>query len=421
MRIGRTLPPAATPIGPAELWSGLLGMLAGERELERFRAELRAYFGVRHVFLVSSGKAALALILEALREIAPDRNEVLIPAFTCFSVPSSIVRTGLRPRLCDLQPDGFDFDFAELRAMLGTEGASRTLALVPTHLFGFAADMEKAMHMVRGTGVAVVEDAAQAMGEARAGRRLGSLADAGFFSLARGKALSTVEGGIILTNRDDLAAPLARLVRRVPRYGLLQQLGLLAKAAALMTLVHPWLFWLPRSLPFLRLGETLYEPRFPMRAMCALQAGLARNWRSRLEGLRAERKAKAQRWAGVLERLGVPVPRSHLGARPALLRFPLRVADAAARGRLLREAASRGLGVMPAYPASIDAIPELQAMLGPREYPVAGRCARELVTLPTHRLVAEGDFLALEALLAHELGAGVSQSPPTESKLAGQP
>lgn len=421
MRIGRTLPPAATPIRPVDLWSGLLGMLAGERELERFRTELRGYFDAKHVFLVSSGKAALALILEALREIAPERNEVLIPAFTCFSVPSSIVRTGLRPRLCDLQPDGFDFDFAELRTLLGTERAKRTLALVPTHLFGFAADVDTAMHMVRGTGIAVVEDAAQAMGEAREGRRLGSLADAGFFSLARGKALSTVEGGIILTNRDDLAATLARLVRRLPRYGLLQQIGLMAKAAALMTLIHPWLFWLPRSLPFLRLGETLYEPQFPMRAMCALQAGLARNWQSRLTGLRADRREKAQRWAGVLERLGVPMTRFQRGTRPALLRFPLRIADAAARDRLLREAARRGLGVMPAYPASIDAIPALRGTLEPREFPVAGRCARELVTLPTHQLVANGDFIALEALLAHKLGAGVSQAPRNESKLAGQP
>jgi dTDP-4-amino-4,6-dideoxygalactose transaminase len=165
MRIGRTLPPAATPIGIGDFWSGVCGVLAGQRELERFQMELKEHFGVKHCFLVSSGKAAFALILLALRQLTPNRDEVLIPAFTCYSVPSSIVRTGLRLRLCDLQPDGLDFDFAQMAAMLSNESADRTLAIVPTHLFGLPADVGRLRELTRDRGVAIVEDAAQAMGE----------------------------------------------------------------------------------------------------------------------------------------------------------------------------------------------------------------------------------------------------------------
>src|SRR5438309_5372822 len=125
MRIGRTLPPAATPIGITEIASGVFGMLHGQKELERFQSELKQHFGVKHCFLVSSGKAAFALALLALKELFPDRDEVLIPAFTCFSVPSSVVRAGLRIRLCDLHPDSLDFDFAQLSAMLSEASRPR--------------------------------------------------------------------------------------------------------------------------------------------------------------------------------------------------------------------------------------------------------------------------------------------------------
>src|SRR5258706_10556700 len=118
MRIGRTLPPAATPIDIRAVVSGICGIFRGRQELNRFESELKEPFEVEHCFLVSSGKAALTLILLALQELFPDRDEVLLPAFTCYSVPSSVVRAGLRIQLCDQRPESFDFDFARMSAML---------------------------------------------------------------------------------------------------------------------------------------------------------------------------------------------------------------------------------------------------------------------------------------------------------------
>jgi perosamine synthetase len=118
MRIGRTLPPAAAPLSWRDLSAGLKGALRGSRETQRFAEELRSHFNRRHCFLVSSGKTALALILLALKEARPDRDRVLIPAFTCYSVPSAIVRAGLKVSLCDIDPDTLDFDEQQLRANL---------------------------------------------------------------------------------------------------------------------------------------------------------------------------------------------------------------------------------------------------------------------------------------------------------------
>lgn len=433
MRIGRTLPPAAASIGIAEIVSGICGILNGQRELERFRSELKQHFGVRHCFLVSSGKAAFALILLALKELFPDRDEVLIPAFTCYSVPSSIVRANLRIRLCDQSPDCLDFDLAKMSVILSGAPAGRPdadtggdaadsqvaigefagnsrgltekiLTVVPTHLFGIPADVARLRKMIRDPQVTIVEDAAQAMGEISEGRKLGTLGDVGFFSLGRGKAFSVVEGGVIVTDRDDIAEVLYRLIGRLPCYGMLPLLSVIVKAVALMMFIQPGFFWLPRGLPFLKLGETLFEPDFPMLRMSSFQAGLARNWREKLEVLRDVRKKKVNRWIEVLEMGRIHGSHFADALSLALPRFPLRIRDGSKREILLRESARMGMGIMPVYPTSIDAIPDLKGKIGGGGFPVGERCATELVTLPTHRYISEGDITEISRLISRVLG-----------------
>jgi dTDP-4-amino-4,6-dideoxygalactose transaminase len=406
MRIGRTLPPAAAPIGIAEIFAGLRGLLRGQAELERFRSELQQHFGVRHCYLVSSGRAALTLALQALKELQPGRDEVLIPAFTCYTVPSAVIRAGLKVRLCDLRPGAFDFDFARLAGMLsGASGTGRLLAVVPTHLFGFPADVAQVRSLLQDSGVAVVEDAAQAMGEAWQGRKLGALGDIGFFSLGRGKALSAVEGGVLLTDCDDVAAVLDRRMAGLPRYGWPKLLGLIAAAAALVLLTRPSLFWIPRALPFLRLGETRFETGFPILRMSPLQAGLTARWRERLEGMRAARQANAARWAAILENAGARELCFGDSRAHGLLRFPLRLRDAGRKRALLRASTRAGAGIMPAYLASINQLAQLGGEFPAQAYPAAEACARELVTLPTHGYVTPADVARIRRLLACVLEA----------------
>jgi perosamine synthetase len=392
MRIGRTLPPAASPIGWKSFRAGLIGMMQGQKEVDRFASELKDYFDRRHCFLVSSGKGALTLTLLALKEQYPERNEVIIPAYTCYSVPSAIVRAGLVIKLCDLAENSFDFDFEQLSPMLKSD---KLLAVLPTHLFGMPADVKRLKGMITTPEVTVIEDAAQAMGAEWQGEKLGTLGNVGFFSLGRGKAFSTVEGGVILTDNDELAQLIKLQMSCLPEYTKFEVLKLAFYTVALNILLHPALFWIPKGLPFLKLGETLFDPDFSIKKMTAFQAGLAKNWDARLHSLQQVRQKNTKKWSSLLHQAFSPFFKKLDRSVPDLIRFPVLLADRGKRMSLLENAELHGLGVAIAYPVAISSIPECTQQFTGQDFPVAKRVARELVTLPVHPFVTESDIRSL--------------------------
>ena len=388
MRIGRTLPPAAAPIGWKSLLSGISALFKGESELNRFSGELKNYFDKPHCFLVSSGKAALTLILQALRELHPDRDEVIIPAYTCYSVPSAIVRAGLKVKLCDIAADSFDFDFGQLRPLLDNK---KLLCVIPTHLFGLPADVKRLKKMIDDPDVTVIEDAAQAMGGERQGQKLGTLGDVGFFSLGRGKAFSTVEGGIVLTDCDELSIYLKQKVRELPEYTCFAVFKLFLYTAALNILLHPNLFWIPKSLPFLKLGETIFDSDFQMKKMSSFQAGLTKDW---VEKLRLFRQVRHTNTIGLLPILDVEgfnlFVERHADV-PDLIRFPAEMQDDQVRTVFMDISNQRGQGIAIAYPNTINKIPELTSMFKDENYPLAEKRSKRLITFPLHPFLTRKD------------------------------
>jgi dTDP-4-amino-4,6-dideoxygalactose transaminase len=428
MRIGRTIPPAAAPIYLRDILNGLFGMLRGKSELDRFKTDVKKHFGVKHCFLVSSGTAALTLILKALNEMNPDRREVIIPAFCCYALPSAIIRAGLKIKLCDVNPDTLDFNYLQLdqiiseykshiangkekpaavsnsnpeqakRHVTGKQSEARLLAVVPVHLFGLPADIERLRWTVHDCQVTIVEDAAQVLGAKWNGNKLGMLGDVSFFSLGRGKALSTVEGGVILTDRDDIAAGLEAIFRTVSKYKFSELIRLVFKAIILTFFQHPALFWIPKSLPFLKVGDTFYDPNFKIREMTAFQAALARNWKNKLKKFRKLRKENSKHWSllGKVNCLHKYCTKnSHI---PDMLRFPIRITDSHLWGNILRESDKNGNGVMFTYPTSINLIDELTGMFEGLNYPVAEKLPGQLLTLPIHPHVTGKDIKKISKL-----------------------
>ncbi len=175
--------------------------------VERFEKNLAAYCGVKHAIGVSSGTDALLCSLMALGIKAGD--EVICPAFTFFATAGSISRTGATPVFADIDPRTFNMDVGDFRKRI----TPRTRAVIPVHLFGQLARMEEINRIAAEHGIAVVEDAAQAIGAKRNGRPACSMGTCGCLSFYPTKNLGGFgDGGAICTN-DGALAEKCRLLR----------------------------------------------------------------------------------------------------------------------------------------------------------------------------------------------------------------
>jgi dTDP-4-amino-4,6-dideoxygalactose transaminase len=401
MMLQRTLPPTAAPISSWRLLCALNGIWGGGRHRNRLIRELKAKFSVDDVFLVSSGKAALTVILKSLAATSV-RRKVIIPAYTCFSVPSSIVKAGLEVVLCDVEPETLDFNFGELEGLLD-EGV---LCVVPTHLFGRPADVDRVKRLCEEKGIVVVEDAAQAMGGRSGGRLVGTLGDVAFFSLGRGKNLTCGTGGIILTR----SLSLAKLIKA--EHATLQDppLGDVIRnwieMVFMRVFIHPALYWLPAGLPFLRLGETRFYTDFPMYRMDEVCANQLQGWERQLVRANQERMTHAN-W--LIERLD-PQARGVkpiIGEEAIYLRLPVLLGDRETKEAVCRHSREVGAGLSPNYPSTIQEIPELAGRLANRKCPGAQEVVDRLVTLPTHRFVKESDRLKIDRVLGSIKGQSI--------------
>jgi dTDP-4-amino-4,6-dideoxygalactose transaminase len=180
------------------------GMLAQGRVVEELEAEFARLHGVSHAVAVNNGTTALVVALEALG-IGPG-DEVITSPFTFIATLNAIVQAGATARFADIGPD-FNIDPAALGPLIG----ERTRAILPVHLYGYMADMTAIAPLAAQHGLAIVEDAAQAVGSSHHGRAAGSFGT-GCFSLYATKNICTGEGGVVTTDDDEVADRL-RLLR----------------------------------------------------------------------------------------------------------------------------------------------------------------------------------------------------------------
>lgn len=212
MKVQRTLPPSAAPIEWQDLLQGLLGLVRPKVTVERLQDEFRQHFGVKHVWFVSSGKAALSLILRALHSLS-GRSKVVLPGYTCFSVPSAVVRARMSVALCDLDPLSLEFDFAQFSKV----SDSSVLSVVVTHLLGIGVDVSRIVDLCRQRGIFVVEDVAQAFGGECNGVPFGAMGDVSFLSFGRGKNITCGSGAPFLRMMIGLVKPWRVNMRSFPR------------------------------------------------------------------------------------------------------------------------------------------------------------------------------------------------------------
>jgi dTDP-4-amino-4,6-dideoxygalactose transaminase len=175
-------------------------------DVRRFETEFASYTETKHAVGCGSGSDALLLALLALDIGAGD--EVVTTPFTFFATAGAIARTGARPVFVDIEPRTYNIDPSKVETAIN----ERTRAVMPVHLYGQCAEMDEILEISGRRGVAIIEDAAQAVGATDRGRQAASMGEVGCFSFYPTKNLGAAgEAGAVVTNDEALAERLRRL------------------------------------------------------------------------------------------------------------------------------------------------------------------------------------------------------------------
>jgi 8-amino-3,8-dideoxy-alpha-D-manno-octulosonate transaminase len=173
------------------------GVGEGPKETAAFEAEFAARMGVRHALCVNAGSSALICGLIGAG-VGPG-DEVIVPAYTWNATPNAVLAASALPVLAEVD-ESLTLDPADVERKL----TPRTRAVVAVHMRGAPADVASLTSLAQERGLVLVEDVCQSAGASFQGRRLGTFGDAGAFSLQFNKIITTGEGGVLITDRDDV-------------------------------------------------------------------------------------------------------------------------------------------------------------------------------------------------------------------------
>lgn len=197
------MPPLEEYVGEIkEIWDShiLTNMGVKHNELEK---RLKEYMGVRNASLMVNGHLALELTIQAMNL----SGEVITTPFTFASTTHAIVRNGLTPVFCDINPETYTIDADKIESLI----TDRTSAIIPVHVYGNICEVEKIDRLARKYDLKVIYDAAHAFGELYKGVGVGNFGDASMFSFHATKVFNTIEGGVICFPEDELGLELYRL------------------------------------------------------------------------------------------------------------------------------------------------------------------------------------------------------------------
>ena len=166
--------------------------------VRKFEEDFSSYLGLRHGIAVSSGTAALEAAVAAAG--ISEGDEVILPTFTIISCAIAVIRLGAKPVLVDAEPETWNIDTGQIESKI----TEKTKAIMPVHTYGHPVDMDPVMELAKKYQLRVIEDAAESHGAEYKGQKTGSIGDIGCFSFYANKIISCGEGGMVVTNDEEI-------------------------------------------------------------------------------------------------------------------------------------------------------------------------------------------------------------------------
>jgi len=346
------------------LESGVLttSSLEGGEYVRRFESSLRSFLNVKHAVAVNSGTSALYAALLAL-EIKPG-DEVLVPSFTFLATVNVVLNVGARPIFVDIDPRWhYNISPEDLERKV----TANSRAVIPVHLYGHPADINRIREIADRHKLYVVEDAAQSLGATYRGRQTGTLGDVGCFSLYPSKVITCGEGGFVVTDDDDLAERL----RMVRNHGVMH------------------------GYDSVILGFNLRMPE--------MEAAIAVVQMSRLESLLEARRRNARLLSSLISGLeDVVLPGEGEGCASNWYLYT--VAVKGERDRVLEHLNSKGVGAAVYYRLPVHKTPlYVRLGYGGVYLPHTDWASNHVLSLPIHPKVSEDDIRYIASTLKEAL------------------
>ena len=169
------------------------------RAIEELENEFKKFLKVKYAFAFNSGRTSLMAILKGFG--LEKESEVLLQAFTCNAAVNPVIWSGLKPVYVDCDEDNFNIDIEDLKKKI----TSKSKVVIVQHTFGMPAEMVKILEIAKQNNLILIEDCAHSLGAEYYNQKIGTFGNAAFFSFSRDKIISSVYGGMVVTNDDNLA------------------------------------------------------------------------------------------------------------------------------------------------------------------------------------------------------------------------
>ena len=332
------------------------GNFIGGEEVEGFENEMAKFCGTKYAVGVNSGTDALFLSLKALG--INEGDEVITTPFTFIATAEIIANCGAKPVFVDIDPKTFNIDPNSVLKYLSTlRTKKRPKAIIPVHLFGQIADMDRIMRIARKYKLYVIEDAAQAIGAEYKGKKAGSIGDVGCFSFFPSKNLAAYgDGGMVVTNNKKIADKI-RLLRNHGSSPKEKYLNLI-------------------------LGTNS--------RLDALQAAILRVKLKHLTKWSHERAKKADYYSKNLKGIGdIIVPKISSGRNHIFHQYTIRTK---LRDKLQKYLKEKGIPTMIYYPLPLHLQPAFKYLAYKKgDFPEAEKAAKEVLSLPIYPEISQKD------------------------------
>lgn len=350
----KTIPIAAPQVGEEEKAAVMAvldsGQLAQGPIVEAFEREFAQWCGVKHAVAVSSGTAALHLLM--LAHGIGEGDELITSPFTFVASANAALFVGARPVFVDIEPETYCLDPRKVEAAI----TPRTKAIMPVDLYGHPAQIPELLDIAKRHGIALLEDACQAHGAAIGNRKAGGLGVDATFSFYPTKNMTTAEGGMVTTDDDAIA----------------EKVTVLRQHGATRRYQHDILGY-----------------NFRMTDICG---AIGRAQLAKLDRFNERRRRNASVLdEGLAGTKGVVLPRERAGYRHVYHQYTIRVEGD--RDRFQQRLREAGIGTAVHYPIPVHRQPLYSSLgYGDGSLPESEAAAEHVLSVPVHPALSDSDL-----------------------------